>query len=160
MKQLEEKFDVLDHSKVEMLIKDDVQLTDSVNWNPLHRICTASALPRTQSTTPSIINPVFSTQYSPAVYYTHNMYRIFYFRILPSLLHPVYYTQSTTPSLLPPQYVSTILFPYIALSTTPSLLHPLYYTHNMYLIPFNFRILLQYYNKILNISLLLWFRML
>jgi hypothetical protein len=28
---LEEKFDLLDHSKVEMLIKDDVQLTDSVN---------------------------------------------------------------------------------------------------------------------------------
>ena len=31
MKQLEEKFDVLDHSKDELLIKDDVQLTDSVN---------------------------------------------------------------------------------------------------------------------------------
>lgn len=31
IKQLEEKFDALDHSKVEMLIKDDVQLTDSVN---------------------------------------------------------------------------------------------------------------------------------
>ncbi|XP_045023251.1 uncharacterized protein LOC123467367, partial [Daphnia magna] len=29
IKQLEEKFDALDHSKVEMLIKDDVQLTDS-----------------------------------------------------------------------------------------------------------------------------------
>jgi hypothetical protein len=32
MKQLEEKFDVLDHSKVDVkVIKDDVQLTDSVN---------------------------------------------------------------------------------------------------------------------------------
>lgn len=31
MKQLEEKFDAIDHSKVEILIKDDVQLTDSVN---------------------------------------------------------------------------------------------------------------------------------
>lgn len=31
IKQLEEKFDAQDHSKVEKLIKDDVQLTDSVN---------------------------------------------------------------------------------------------------------------------------------
>jgi hypothetical protein len=31
IKQLEEKFDAQDHSKVEKLIKYDVQLTDSVN---------------------------------------------------------------------------------------------------------------------------------
>jgi hypothetical protein len=37
MKKLEEDFEKLDHSKIETLVADDGNLTDTVNWTPSSR---------------------------------------------------------------------------------------------------------------------------